>query len=52
MLSNYNFIHKTRSVVDYLKSFRNKTLGIVVKPNAFNAKKYINDNVSEILKDL
>jgi DNA polymerase elongation subunit (family B) len=52
MLSNYNFIHKTRCIVDYLKLFRNKTIGFVNKPKDFDTKKYIKDNVDDILLEI
>lgn len=52
MLSNYNFIHKTRYIVDYLKIFRNKTIGFKNKPKEFDTKKYIKDNVDDILNEI
>jgi DNA polymerase elongation subunit (family B) len=53
LLSNYNFIYKTRSIVDYLKLFRNKSLGLKsVKVGDFNAKKYIQDNVDVIVSEM
>jgi hypothetical protein len=52
MLSNYNFIHKTRYIVDYLKIFRNKSIGFKNKPKEFNTKKYIKDNVDDIINEI
>ena len=53
LLSNYNFIYKTRSIVDYLKLFRNKSLGLKsAKVGDFNAKKYIQDNVDDIVSEM
>jgi hypothetical protein len=52
MLSNYNFIHKTRSIIDYLKIYRNKSLGIVIKPKTFNTAQFVKENVDEILKNI
>ena len=52
MLSNYNFIHKTRYIVDYLKIFRNKSIGFNNKPKEFDAKKYIKDNVDDIINEI
>ena len=52
ILSNYNFIHKTRCVVDYLKLLRNKQIGLKDKPKDFSEKQYVNENVEEILKNI
>ena len=52
MLSNYNFIHKTRYIVDYLKIFRNKSIGFKNKPKEFDSKKYIKDNVDDIINEI
>lgn len=52
MLSNYCFIQKTRLIVDYLKQCRNKNIGFIQKPKEFVLKKYINDNVNEIMLEM
>lgn len=52
LLSNYNFIHKTRSIIDYLKLYRDKILGIKNKPKGFDTKKYIKDNVNDIILEI
>jgi DNA polymerase elongation subunit (family B) len=53
LLSNYNFIFKTRSIVDYLKLFRDKSLGLKsVKKDKFDTKKYIKDNVDNIISEM
>lgn len=52
MLSNYEFIHKTRSIVDHLKACRNKTIGVVIKPDSFDANSFIKDNVDKIVNGL
>lgn len=51
MLSNYNFIHKTRLIVEYLKTYRNKSIGLTIKPKKFDTKQYIKDSVDESIKD-
>lgn len=51
-LSNYNFIHKTRSIVDYLKQLRNSLIKYAHKPSGFNAKKYIQNSVDDIIQSM
>lgn len=51
LLSTFSFIHKTRFIVDYLKSYRDKTLGLI-NNKTFNTKKYIQDNVDNIINEL
>lgn len=52
MVSNYNFVHKTRSIVDYLKILRNKLISYAHKPRMFNSKKYIKDSVDDIIYEM
>jgi hypothetical protein len=51
LISNYNFIHKIRSIVNYLKSRRNKSLRFA-EPKDFDKKKFIQNNVDGILSKL
>tara|TARA_Y100000389_G_scaffold177908_1_gene190604 strand:- start:694 stop:1830 length:1137 start_codon:yes stop_codon:yes gene_type:complete len=52
MICNYNFIQKTRLIVDYLMQCRNKTIGFKQKPKDFKVNKYIKDNVDDIMLEL
>lgn len=53
MVSNYTFIHKTRSIIDYLIICRNKSIGLVGdKPKTFDTKKYIKNNIDDIIKEI
>jgi DNA polymerase elongation subunit (family B) len=52
MLSNYNYIHKTRYIVDHLKILRNASIKFDSKPKSFNVNKYIQTNVDDIIKSL
>lgn len=49
MLSNYSYIHKTRSIVEYLKTCRDNKIGVILKPSNFNVYKYIKNNVDDII---
>jgi hypothetical protein len=51
MISNYNFIHKTRAIVDYLKVKRNKILKISCAPESFNINAHIKKSIDAIIKD-
>jgi hypothetical protein len=48
--SNYDFIHKTRSIIDYLKLCRNNNVGFV-NPKEFNVKKHIKSQVDDIINE-
>jgi len=52
MVSNYNFIHKTRSIVDHLKLCRNKTIQYTENPKTFDIKKKIKDDIDKIIDDM
>jgi DNA polymerase elongation subunit (family B) len=52
MICNYNFIQKTRLIVDHLMQCRNKTIGFKQKPKDFKVNKYIKDNVDDIMLEL
>jgi DNA polymerase elongation subunit (family B) len=52
MISNYNFIQKTRLIVDYLRQCRNKTIGLKQMPDDFKVKKYIKDNIDDIILEM
>ena len=52
MICNYNFIQKTRLIVDYLMQCRNKTIGFKQKPKDFKVNKYIKDNVDDIMLEI
>ena len=51
MLSNYNFIHKTRLIVEYLKTYRNKSIGMNIKPKTFDTNQFIKNSVDESIKN-
>jgi hypothetical protein len=52
MVSNYHYIHTTRSIVDYLKLLRNKNLGFHNKPKTFDPKAFIKQNVDDIIDEI
>jgi DNA polymerase elongation subunit (family B) len=52
MVSNYNFIHKTRYIVEYLKSIIVKQINRCDKPTNFNTKKFIQDNINDIISEM
>ena len=52
MISNYCYIHNTRSIVVYLKQLRNDTIGYKSKPIEFNTKEYILESVENIIKEM
>ena len=49
---NYDFILKTRSIVDYLKMYRDAEKKIILKPKDMNIKKMIKENVDHIIQDM
>lgn len=51
MISNYNFIHQTRSIVDYLRICRNASIGYVGKPKTFDTKKHIKGTVDDLVAE-
>ena len=52
MVSNYSFIQKTRLIVDYLIHYRNKSIGLVVKPKDFKINDFIKSNVDDIILEM
>lgn len=52
MVSNYHFIHTTRSIVDYLKILRNRNMGFQAKPKSFDPKAFIKQNVDAIVGEM
>jgi DNA polymerase elongation subunit (family B) len=48
LVSNYTFIHKTRSIVDYLKECRNKDSQTYLG-KGFDQKSFINDSVRDMI---
>jgi DNA polymerase elongation subunit (family B) len=52
MMSNYHFIHTTRSIVDYLKILRNRNMGFQDKPKTFDPKAFIKQNVDDIVGEM
>lgn len=52
MISNYHFIHKTRSIVDYLKQCRNRGMGFQARPETFDPKKFIKNSVDSMIEDM
>lgn len=52
MVCNFHFIHKTRSIVDYLMVCRNKTIGYTGKPKTFSEKKYIKETIDSLILDM
>jgi hypothetical protein len=52
ILYNYEFIHKNRSIIEYLKYRRNSRIGYISKPNNFDVKEYIKSNVNNLILDL
>ena len=52
MCSNYDFIHKTRSVIDYLILLRNKHIGLATAPKTFNVKQHIKNEVDDIINEM
>jgi DNA polymerase elongation subunit (family B) len=52
MVSNYSFIQRTRLIIDYLMQCRNKTIGLTQKPKDFKVKKYITNNVDDIILEM
>ena len=51
MISNYGFIHKSRSIVDYLRVCRNSSIGYTGKPKTFNKKTFIQSSVDDLVMD-
>jgi hypothetical protein len=52
MVSNYSFIQKTRLIVDYLIQYRNKSIGLTVKPKDFKINDFIKSNVDDIILEM
>ena len=52
MVSNYSFIQKTRLIVDYLIQYRNKSIGLTVKPKDFIINDFIKSNVDDIIVEM
>ena len=50
LISNYIYINKTQSIVDYLKIIRTKSIGCHMMD--FDKKKYISDNINSIMGEL
>lgn len=48
LVSNYDFIHKTRSIVDYLKTCRNKESQIYIG-KGFDKKTFMNESVDDLI---
>ena len=49
MISNFNFIQKTRSIVDYLKLMRNAKIKYVAVPDTFDVDQFIKKSVESII---
>lgn len=52
IISNYDYIHKNRSIVDYLMLCRNKNIGLINKPKSFDQKTYVKNNIDDIITEL
>ena len=52
MVSNYSFIQKTRLIVDYLIQYRNKSIGLTIKPKDFKINDFIKSNVDDIILEM
>jgi DNA polymerase elongation subunit (family B) len=52
LLSNYEYIYQIRSIVEHLKSLRDKKLGIIKYPTKSERAKMVSDSVEDILKQL
>jgi DNA polymerase elongation subunit (family B) len=51
--SNYEFINKTRAIVDYLKLCRNKSIGLVgERPDTFDVNAHIKNSVDAIVNEI
>jgi DNA polymerase elongation subunit (family B)/DNA-binding transcriptional MerR regulator len=48
LISNYEFIYQIRSIVDYLKILRNKSIGVIKAPS----KKEISNMIDKFAKDI
>jgi hypothetical protein len=51
IVCNYDYIHKTRMIVDYLRVCRNKSNAIVNKPKSFDVKAFQKSAIESIIED-
>ena len=52
MISNYDFIHKTRAIATYLKTCRDKTIRTTAAPPSFNYKQRVLDDVQGMIHEI
>lgn len=51
LVCNYDFIHKTRMIVDYLRKYRNSSNNVVFRPASFDVEAFKKETLKSLLED-